>query len=64
VIDFRIFQRRMDSDLVYFGRAAFQFKGDNLPEALRLATAAYLDLDFAWQIALTIAKPEYRDTEF
>jgi hypothetical protein len=64
VRDFRIFQRRMDSALVYFGRAAFQFKGDNLPEALRLATAAYLDLDFAWQIALTTAKPEYRDTEF
>ncbi|MDR3616941.1 MAG: hypothetical protein P4L53_25510 [Candidatus Obscuribacterales bacterium] len=64
VRDFRIFQRRMDSTLVYFGRAAFQFKEDNLPEALRLATAAYLDLDFAWQIALTTAKPEYRDTEF
>jgi hypothetical protein len=64
VRDFRIFQRRIDSSLVYFGRAAFQFRGDNLPEALRLATAAYLDLDFAWQIALTTAKPEYRDTEF
>jgi len=64
VRDFRIFQRRIDSALVYFGRAAFQFKGDNLPEALRLATAAYLDLDFAWQIALTTAKPEYRDADF
>jgi hypothetical protein len=64
VRDFRIFQRRIDSALVYFGRAAFQFKGDNLPEALRLATAAYLDVDFAWQIALTTAKPEYRETEF
>lgn len=64
VRDMRSFQRRMESSVVYFGRAAFQFKGNQMQEALRLATAAYLDLDFAWQIAMTSSKPEYREADF
>ena len=56
-----VFEKKIDAAYHYFMRACDHLEGGFLAEAQRLAKAAYLDIDFAKQIALTKHKPEYRD---
>jgi hypothetical protein len=56
-----IFEKRIDAAYHYYVRACQSLEEGTLVEAQRLAKAAYLDIDFARQIALTKNQPQYRD---
>ncbi|HEY9754931.1 MAG TPA: hypothetical protein V6C97_07220 [Oculatellaceae cyanobacterium] len=53
--------RRLDASCNFFVKAHKCLHNDDLNEAERLARAAHLDLDFAWQIANCRGNAQYRE---
>lgn len=57
----QIIEKHLDASASYFDNAESKVNAGDLSEASRLARAAYLDLDYARQIALSKSAPRYLD---